>query len=165
MADRHYGPRKNKHWHSILGTSQSLTANGNFLGAQLALNGPWTAIRMLGEYIIGADAAPTAQDAVTIGVGIGVVSADAFIAGAASVPGPVSEPQYPWLYWANHDFFFVDSGLEDRVITSIRKSFDVKSMRKLKPRESLVTVIEYSDVAGTPAMQFCMPQTRVLVAD
>ena len=165
MADRNFGPRMAKHWHVIPGLSQSMTGNGVFLGGNLGLDGPWTCIRMLGEYIIGVDAAPTAQDAVSIGVAIGVASTDALIIGATAIPSPISEPQFPWLRWAVHDFFFNDTSLADGNARSIRVPFDSRSMRKLKPREALFVVAEYADTAGAPPMQIEHSQVRVLVAD
>ncbi len=165
MADRNFGRRMAKHWHVISGSTIGFTGNSTFLSGSLALNGPWTVIRMLGEYIIAADAAPTAQDAVAIGFGIGVVSSDAVVVGSTAMPDPVDEPEYPWLYWAQHDFFFNDTSLVDGNVRSLRRSFDIRSMRKLKPRESLVVVIQYADTAGSPPMQVLFAQTRVLVAD
>ena len=111
MADRFGGRRMAKHWHVIAGVSLSFTVDVTGLGGGLALDGPWTAIRMLGEYTIGPDAAPAAGDQCTIGVGIGVVSSDAFAVGSTAMPDPVGEPEYPWLYWAEHDFHFVDTSL------------------------------------------------------
>jgi len=164
MADFTRGRRMPKHWHAITGVEISMTSSAVFAGGSLALDGPWTAIRMLGEYIIGLDAAPTAQDACQIGVGIGVVSSDAAALGATALPDPITEPEYPWLYWTNHRFFFTSTDLLANVMGAVRVPFDIRSMRKLKPRESLAVVVEYSDIAGAPAMQFSMSTTRVLVA-
>ncbi len=164
MADRFRGPRMPKHWHSVAGVSLSFTANTTQIGGGLSLDGPWTAIRMLGEYIIGADTAPTAQDACEIAVGIGVVSSDAFALGATAMPDPIGDSYYPWLYWAAHDFFFADSSVADGNVRSLRRSFDIRSMRKLKPKETLGVVWQYIDTAGAPPMQLEMAVTRVLVA-
>jgi len=166
MPDRFTrGRRMAKHWHVMAGQSFNLTGNTTQTAGDLTLDGPWTAIRMLGGYLIGPDAAPTAQDACTLGVGIGVVSADAIALGATAVPDPIGEPDYPWLYWASHDLFYVDASLEDGARRTLRVDFDIRSMRKLKPREGLVFVLEYANTAGNPAIQFCAQQTRVLVAD
>ena len=120
---------------------------------------------MLGEYIVGPQVAPVAADAASIGVGIGVVSSDAVSAGASALPDPNGEADYPWLYWAQHDFFFGSTATDPASLaSSLRRPFDIKSMRKLKPRESLVAVIQYSDISGAPPLHVEFTQTRVLVA-
>jgi len=152
-----------KLWDAFSGVSKSFTGNGIVVTGGVTVSTPSTVLRMLGEYIIGLDAAPTAQDAVEIVVGIGVFSADAFAVGATAVPDPAEEPEYPWLYWAAHDFFYVDSSLvPSGARGSIRVPFDIKSMRKMKPRETLGAVVQYVDTTGTPAMQVEMAITRVL---
>ncbi len=160
------GSRMAKHWHSIAAVSLGLTADGTSLGGALALDGPWTVIRHIGGYVICQFSAPVANDEVTITVGCGVVSSDAFAAGAGSVPDPAGEPDYPWLYWKAHDFFYsttdpqsggADSG-------SVRVDFDSRSMRKLKPRESLIWVVEYGNIVGAPIMKVQLQQSRILVA-
>jgi len=163
MADRHSGPRQTKSWTSLSASAFNLTGNGTDLGGTLTSSLPFTVLRMLGEYIIGLDAAPTAQDSCEISVGIGVVSTDAATLGSTAVPDPGDEPDFPWLYWASHHFHFLDTALQPADASgSIRHAFDIRSMRKLKARESLVMVVQYFNVAGTPAMQFSAATTRVL---
>ncbi len=158
--------RMPKHWHPIAGGSQGFTVNATALiGTLGTFATPFTVIRMLGEYIIGPDAAPAAADSCRVGVGIGVVSTDAATLGATAMPDPSGEPDFPWLYWAEHAFFFVGTSLEDQAVAQLRHSFDVRSMRKVKPRESLVMVVEYVDVNGAPPMQVETAATRVLVAE
>ncbi len=166
MADRGRSSRMLKHWHVLGGIANNLTANGTFIGAPLNLDGPWTVIRMLGEYAISIGAtAPTALDNVTLGFGIGVVSTDAASAGAASVPDPFSEPEYPWLFWAAHNLFFPTTTQTNAGAgASVRRSFDIRSMRKIKPRESLIAIAEYVDIVGTPPVHLDWSITRVLVA-
>jgi len=166
MADRSRGPRMPKHWHAIPGFEASLTVNATVLGGALAsLLTPFTVIRMLGEYVICADAAPTAQDNCSIGVGIGVVSTDAAAIGSTAMPDPIGETEFPWLYWAEHDFFFNEASLVGNDARVLRRSFDVRSMRKIAPRQSLVMIVQYADTAGAPPMQITASQTRVLVAE
>jgi len=141
-----------------------MTVNGTFVTGGLTVATPSTVLRMLGEYIIGPDSAPTAQDACTVVVGIGVFSADAFTLGATAVPDPAEEADYPWLYWASHDFFYASTEVDpSHAGGSIRKAFDIKSMRKMKPRETLGGVFQYVDTAGAPPLQMEFSITRVLV--
>ncbi len=168
MADRFRGPRMPKHWHFMNGASLGLSADSTVLGSAGLVGGgtPFTVIRMLGGYIIGPTSAPAALDDVTIGVGIGVVSADALAAGAGSVPDPIEEPDFPWLYWRSHDFFFAGTDPESaNVSASLRVDFDIKSMRKIKPREALIVVVQYANTVGNPPLHVGVQQTRVLVAE
>jgi len=96
-----------------------------------------------------------------------VVSSDAFAAGGGSLPDPgTTDPDYPWLYWAAHDFVFNSAALDQQLGegVSLRRSFDIRSMRKIKPRETLAVVVEYTDTIGAPPLTFSMAPTRVLVA-
>ena len=160
------GPRMAKHWHTIPGISIAFTVDNTAAGGGLALDGPFTVLRMLGEYTIAPTSAPTIGDKVTIGFGIGVVSSDAFAVGGSAMPDPVTTDQdYPWLYWADHDFFFPVNSVESALATtSLRRAFDIKSMRKMKPRETLAMVIQYVDSVGAPPITVEASQTRVLVA-
>ena len=164
MADRSRGPRLGKRWQFLEQLSVGLNANATFAGGSLPGLEPFTVLRMLGEYIIGVDAAPTIADSCQVGVGIGVVSIDSVVLGSTAMPDPIGEPDFPWLYWAVHKFHYASVITDPAAATgSIWKTFDVRSMRKFKPRESLVAVVEYLDGAGTPAMQFEMARTRVLI--
>jgi len=131
----------------------------------LALTGPWTVIRMIGEYIIAPTTAPVALDKVRMIVGIGVVSTDAATVGASALPDPGAEPDYPWLYWKDHPVQYASTEVDPAgEAGTVRASFDIHSMRKIKPRESLVFVFEYNNVNGDPPLTAGVGLTRVLVA-
>ena len=118
---------------------------------------------MLGEYAINPTGTIAANDEALVVFAIGKVSTDAFAAGAASLPDPAAEPEYPWLYWASHPMIFGGSTLDPSTApASLRHSFDVRTMRKFRPGESLVSVIQHVDVAGTPSMFLNIGHTRVL---
>jgi len=156
-----------KHWHSMGALSNAFTADGTAINSPLALSGPFTVIRMLGEYTIHPTGGGTfaAVDACAVNVAIGVVSSDAAAVGASAVPDPTGEPDYPWLYWASHPIsFVVATADQNNPGAALRHSFDIHSMRKIKPRESLIMVAEYADLSGTPPMTIDAGQTRVLVA-
>ena len=159
------GPRMAKHWHFLAGSVNSLTGDTTILIASLALDGPFTVLRMLGEYTIGLSAVPVAADTARVCVGIGVVSTDAAALGSTAVPDPDAEPDYPWLYWRSHPFNYPSAASEPASEQSgVRTTFDVKSMRKLKPRESLALIAQYVDVSGAPPLTLASGVTRVLVA-
>ncbi len=167
MANRNFGGRRMaKHWHVIAGLSQAFTVDSTKIGGSLSLDGPWTVLRCLVEYIITPTSAPAALDDVTIAVALGVVSSDAVAVGPTAMPDPVAEPDYPWLYWASHEFFFAGTDPESASAgASIRRVVDSRSMRKMKPRESLVWVAEYANTVGNPPIHLGIGQTRVLVGD
>ncbi len=157
--------RMPKHWDQLGAISQALTADATIISAGLSFDEGWTIIRLLGEYTVAPSGATAQGDSAAIGVGIGVFSSDAVAAGAGSVPEPVNEAEYPWLYWADHRFFFGGTSVDPSPASaSVRRAFDVKSMRKVKPRESLVMVVNYVDITGAPPLDFIGGGTRVLIA-
>ncbi len=160
------GPRQTKEWAAIPSISLAGTTNATILGGSLALLASQTVLRMIGGYVIHPENVATSGDRCKVTLAIGVVSTDAFDAGAASMPDPAGEAEYPWLYWAEHSFGFPKtlsatiSG--DSVSGVVRERFDIRSMRKMKPRESLAFVVQYVDLVGAPAMRILLSQTRVL---
>ena len=161
------GRRMAKQWVALAATPLALTASATAIGGSLVATEAFTVLRMIGEYIISPTSAPTAGDQTRVIVGIGVVSADALAVGASAMPDPGAEAEYPWLYWADHPFFFNSTALGGSGDGPIegRYEYDIKSMRKLKPREALVLVVEYSNITGNPPLTFISGQTRVLTAE
>ncbi len=165
MADRHGGPRMAKEWAIIPGGLLDFTADATQIGSSILNLGPATVLRMLGEYAIGPVTAPVTLETAELTVAIGVASSDAVALGASAMPDPADEPNYPWLYWAQHSLFFTTTNLDPAGETaSVRHGFDVRSMRKIKPRESLVMVVQMTRVSGTPDLRIVLGSTRVLVA-
>ncbi len=170
MANFRGGPRMRKHWLPLQGAVSAITGSSTVLFGTQSPQDAFTVLRMLGSYIIGPTASVVALDAVTIGMGIAVVSTDAAVLGSSAMPDPIGEPEYPWLYWAEHDFYFTRAGGVTNTSTlpgiggELRQSFDIRSMRKIKPQESLVFVVEYANIAGNPGMRVATSATRVLVA-
>ena len=126
----------------------------------------FTVLRTMGEYLISPTSAPAAGDNCIVTVGIGVISTDAAdVAASAALPDPGEEPEYPWLYWASHNMFFTTNAIQQIIGGGVRmQRFDVKSMRKVKPRETLQVVVEYADVTGAPPVSVHFGGCRVLVA-
>ncbi len=168
MARQMRTPRKTKHWQAIPSINLDLTADATVLGGSVAVaQDSETVMRMLGEYIIAPTTSPVAQDEAFVTMAIGVVSTDAFAAGAASVPDPSPEPEYQWLYWADHPFFYNSTtidGATAEAAGTIRVSFDVKTRRIIRPRQSLCWIVQYTDLAGTPPLTVGIGTTRVLFA-
>ena len=158
-------PRKDKSWTGFLFSTLNLTADSMNLAGSLAANETQTIMRMIGEYLISPTTAPAADDAVVITVAFGIVSTDAFAAGAASVPDPAAEPEYPWLYWAEHPLSFDLSAAFTSVAGAVRHTYDIRSMRKLRRGQSLARIVQYSNVGGNPPISVHLGGTRVLIAE
>ena len=165
MSNGRHGPRRSKEWTSILGFDTAFTSDGTSVTAGFTPGQAVTILRMIGEYSIIPLNAPVATEISTITVGIGVVSADAFALGSAAMPDPGGEPEFPWLYWAAHKFQYSNVSTDpSQAGGSVRRSFDIRSMRKMKPRETLAFITQYGQQAGTVDLRISAGQTRVLVA-
>jgi len=109
---------------------------------------------------------PSIDGAVTVAVGLAMVSARAVAAGAASLPRPASEGSYPWLWhgWLICDSFSTGAAITDQAITDLLE-VDSKAMRKVKEDEQMALVFEVCesiDVGGTLQLQAGF---RVLTGD
>ncbi len=167
MARRSFsgGTRMTKEWGGISGSRQTFTADGTALVGSLAPARPSTVLRILGEYTVHPTAAVAAGDAAVISVGIGVVSSDAAAVGSTAMPEPFGDQAFPWLYWGSHAFSFPSTTQDpSHLAGSGRFSIDVKSMRRLKTRESLVWVADYFDFSGQPPLTLVGSALRVLLA-
>ncbi len=155
--------KKAKLWLSLPSFQTLLTADSTNAIAALFFTSPQTVIRMLGEYVIAPNSAPTAADRVKITVGLAKVSSDAATLGATALPDPAGDPDFPWLYWAEHSMFYPTTsltGLSDSEV--VRRPFDIRSMRKFASSEALVFVFQYADISGAPPIRFLGSATRVL---
>ena len=165
MARGFRGSSGAKEWSQIPGFANAFTANATAAGSSVGFNEAATVLRMIGEYVISiGSAGSVANDKAIVTVGIGVVSTDAAVLGSTAMPESGDEPEYPWLFWQSHALFFAGTSADpNSAAASVRHSFDVKSMRKMKPRESLVQVIQYEDVVGGPPVQFSIGNVRILI--
>ena len=149
------GARQRKHWHQIGDTKVDFVGNatgilGSFVGAD---RDPFTVLRLVGEVVFTPnDSGIVAGDVCAIAVGVGIVSSDAITAGAASMPDPAGEADYPWLWWYQAHLMFpqATASLQGLASVSARVAIESKAMRKVGPGQGVVMVAEYADVAGTP---------------
>jgi len=160
------GRRMTKAWLGMAQARVTVAATNTFVITFFDFVESLTILRMIGEYVIGPSSAVLpVGDAAFVAIGIGVISTDARVAGAASFPDPAEEASYPWLYLMDHGFF-MDDGLNDRAVNSaVRVPYDVKSMRKVKATQSLVVIAQYRDVTGSPQLNINWARTRFLVAE
>ena len=167
MAREFSGNRMTKQWSGIASGATGMTGAATILVTSFTATEAFTVLRMLGEYIIGPTPGGTFADGdhVEVGIGIGVVSGDAIAAGSGSMPDPVDEPDYPWLFRRTHKFL-LSSGLilNPSEMVTVRSAFDSRSMRKLKSREGFAVVVQYVDIVGAPPMTFSSGFMRFLAA-
>ena len=170
MARRRSGFAKTidfKSWLPILGISLNLSSSTKFLGANLSFEGPGTILRLRGEIVVDM-VSDAATEAALVGLAIGIASADAVGNGVvASLPGPLSDVDYPWLWWSSIPLWSeaVDSASSPagQLSSNTRVMVDSKAMRKVKPNESLFVMTELSQLAGTPTARVTIGTTRVLL--
>jgi len=168
MARGGFGGRQRmaKEWSKISASVNNLTGGGTTAGGSLGFAIPGTVLRMIGDYYLApGNATIVAGDAATVTIGIGLVSSDVVALGATAFPDPADEPEFPWLYYRSHGLFF-GQGTDDpgNAGESVRIAFDIRTMRKFKPRESLVWAVQYEDDGGAPAIRLGIGHVRVLIA-
>ncbi len=163
MAHGNFGGRRQRKQWSVFGPFRTLfTVNVTTLLGGLG-GSPFTVLRMLGEYTIGATSTPVAADECVVSVGIIVVQDDAFVVGSTAMPDPQDDIS-PFLYWNSHPLKFVDANTNPSTpMAAVRHSFDVKSMRRLVAGETLALVGQYFDVNGAPPVSLSFGATRVLI--
>ncbi len=154
-----------KAWDSIPGLVAASTTDETIIAGGLFFTIPATILRWRGFGQVTMDVVGlTAGDRVTVGMGIAIVSQDAFNAGAGSMPDPISEPEFPWIFM--HEAQFTAEGAGAPAAwgpLSQRWGVDSKAMRKIKPGEAAVVILQTVGNAGAPGINIDIGQTRVLI--
>jgi len=124
-----------------------------------------TVVRTRGQWHVYLTAATAIGDGYQGAMGLTMVSADAASAGAASVPGPYSDPIWNgWLWHSYFDVRVLSTTLADGVnamVASQRGEIDSKAMRKFEPGQTFIGVVEGVE-SGTAVLEF-QADTRVLL--
>ncbi len=154
-----------KSWRGMTPLFTAVTTATTIVSPPLTPGEPVTILRCRGLIHAFLDSTRQVGDTISLTFGLGIVSQDAAALGASAMPDPGSEPDYPWLWWGT---MFLDgqlaAGGENPWGASAQKlEVDTKAMRKMKPRESLVWVMQSDTVAGAPVTEVRIHQTRVLV--
>ncbi len=114
--------------------------------------------------------AGVALDDVAVGVGIAIVNSQA--AGtAASLPSPITEIEFPWLFHATKGLRFFEAPTAATDATQWAPNglslwdlpIDSKSMRKLSAEEEIVLMVETANGAGTAGVQLSPFVVRLLL--
>ncbi len=126
---------------NIAASTSALVASA--AAATLAPFAPFTIVRTRGVLWFGSD--QEAADEIQIGaMGLAIVSEAARAAGAASIPGPMTDATFDgWFahqYFANKFSFVTAAGFDS--VSGRMIEFDSKGMRKVTTDDALVFVIE-----------------------
>jgi len=106
-----------------------------------------TIVRNRGQFSIKPVSA--AADVSVVGaLGVGIISAEALAAGAASIPGPFSQAEWDgWMVWQPFQFTFEFVTGAGILITSTEAVIDSKAMRKVGANEVAVFMAESQSAA------------------
>ena len=147
---------------------QSVTANGisSVNTGQTALGGV-TLVRIRGVVTVWLEVVGTIGDGFgRVTAGIGIVTTDAFTAGAASMPSPQEDADWGgWLWFQNIGALIGQSVTEAEntgVLSMVRIPIDSKAMRKIAPNETIFGSLEFQVEVGSAMAVFAM-DTRMLV--
>ena len=171
MAPRNFRPqRMTKFWDGNQGSFVNVAANSTFAaGTALAFTQPATLLRWRQEILIAPDMDGTLanNDVVRLTFGLAKLSTDNVAVGAAGFPDPDDEPEYPWLHYFSRTFGYGATFSETMLnmgASTHRELIDSKTMRKIRPGESIVWVGQYVNISGTPPIDVSFGSSRCLLA-
>ena len=153
-----------KAWDILLGLDTSISSNVVSQGGSLAFTGPATILRMYGqESLYFFDATRQVGDKMDLTYAVGIFATDAVAAGATA--DPADEPEYPWLYWSAVSLrCTLTLGDPSLGVSVVRvPAWSSRAMRKIKPRESLVGLLQSTNTTGAPVTEIVMGSARVLI--
>ncbi len=148
------GPRRKTLWGSQDSQSTAVAAAtsillARFTAAQLDSLAPMTVVRERGVAQATTDQV-AASELVEGAIGFAIVSETAAAAGAASIPGPVTNADwdgwYAWYGIQSQTFFLDATGFLTNAGMLIQ--IDSKAMRKVNDSESLVVMVENASASA-----------------
>ena len=87
--------------------------------------------------------------------GMGIVSNEAFAAGAASIPGPWTNADWDgWFVWEPISYLFEVTDDVGRLLVGVQVPFDSKAMRKVDGGETMVVMVESQASAMEASINF-----------
>jgi len=154
-----------KQWGGIPSLSLEVNSDGTNSGGSIAFLEPATILRVRGHVMAAFDESKQVGDEILVTFGLGIISSDAFAAGPTAFPDPAGDIEYPWLWWGQMSLeSYVTTNDEEAWGTSRQiLQVDSKAMRKVKPSESLVWVVQTGGAVGAPVTVINFGLTRVLI--
>ncbi len=159
------GPRRSVAW--TVGPEGIVAAAGAgsktaFTNGAVLVTEKATITRIIGRVFYHLDSLTAARQDVEIGIGIVVVSEDAFNVGATAFPGPLTDPESHWLWRVGFHPF---STATDPAMTDIGAAmwfdFDVKGQQKIRVGDAEVGVMEV--VSASAVVSEATMGSRVLI--
>ena len=163
-------PRRKTSW--IIGPDQALIASFTSAGSRLWSLGVQTGldantiVRIHGEYTLSLSAVTSIGDHfAAVGLGIGLCTDEAFAAGVASVPGPLTD--HDWDGWMWHSLHGMFRGVETTEVQrgpmeAVREKIDSKAMRKFDEGMTVFGAVELGTETGAVTLDFTV-RTRMLI--
>ena len=128
------------------GVSQS--AGGSTITGIAVFVTSGTIFRIRGNGVASIDG-ETDGDKMVLGLGLMVISNEAFAAGVASAPSPIGDPNAAWLW---HQYVPLQSQAANNEHQAVgRFEIDSKAMRKFKPNSTLALMWTGGTLLGSPA--------------
>ena len=149
MARRHVGgfnrsrgPKRSTSW---VGPADqgfiAVAAGAKQIISSLPVTTDITLVRSRGE--VGIQPQVNTDVIITGAYGMAVVTDQAFAAGVASLPGPLTDADWDgWAVWRSFAFQQVQLDATGTLLSTIRQEVDSKAMRKLTDNETLVVIAE-----------------------
>ena len=150
MADRtrgrgfvRSGPKRMVEWSGVVDQGYvNIPAGAKVIVQSLSFAEKATIVRNRGQFSV-RPAVSNADASIVGAVGLGIVSAEALAAGAASIPGPFSQAEWDgWMVWQPLQLvfeFITDAGI---LMLSKETVIDSKAMRKVGANEVAVFMVE-----------------------
>ncbi len=133
--------------------------DGSFPGTGIPA-APFTVTRVRGSLYVKSDQ-QTSSEVQQGAVGMGIVSTVAATAGAASIPGPVTDaPWDGWFLWLPFANAFVVSSAVAVTNTGSLYHFDSRAQRKVESLDSIAIMVE--NASGTTGFEYFL-QYRILL--
>ena len=152
MANRSTGRKTDYEWTGLAAgaaTTGAITTAG-FFQELVAINISTTLYRLRGEVLAHLTTSVAANAVKALGIGIKVVSQDAVSSGAGAMAKPLANLSADWIW---HGFILLTRNTttetESAGLVSQRLTIDSKAMRRMKPNQSLVLVIDPVNLAGS----------------
>ena len=155
-----------KRWERMLGGTLTVNLDTtNISTGFLTFSEAATILRVRMPYLSGQMIATIAVgDDLRLTFGLVVVLADAAELGATAVPDPLDEPEFPWLWWGETRMFATNAGVENQFGSQYQVLHpELKLMRKVKSRESLIWIVQSIAASGAPDVRVVILTSRVLV--
>ena len=141
-------PKRQVEWSGVADQGFiSIGAGASVIISSLSFAEKSTIVRNRG--ILSVKSSQSAADANLVGaMGVGIVSAEALAAGAASIPGPFSQAEWDgWMVWQPIAFAFEFLDATGVLINTREFMIDSKAMRKVGANEAAVTMFESQNAA------------------